>query len=40
MSAMPTGLSREDWLAALPRAMVAGFVKTNKEECLVVNLWW
>lgn len=31
MSAMPTGLSREDWLSALPRAMVAGFVKTDKE---------
>lgn len=31
MSAMPTGLSREDWLSVLPRAMVAGFVKTDKE---------
>ncbi|KAF6139136.1 hypothetical protein GIB67_009979, partial [Kingdonia uniflora] len=25
------GLGREDWLQALPRALVAGFVKTNKE---------
>lgn len=31
MTAMPAGLSREDWLSALPRAMVAGFVKTDKE---------
>ncbi|KAF6135580.1 hypothetical protein GIB67_015433 [Kingdonia uniflora] len=25
------GLGREDWLQALPRALVTGFVKTNKE---------
>ncbi|KAH9298242.1 hypothetical protein KI387_029924 [Taxus chinensis] len=31
LSAIPAGLSRDDWLAALPRAMVAGFVKTDKE---------
>lgn len=31
ISAIPSGLSREDWLAALPRAMVAGFVKTDKD---------
>jgi hypothetical protein len=31
LSAMPRGLSREDWLHALPRALVAGFVKTDKE---------
>uniref|UniRef100_A0A0D6QXX2 protein-serine/threonine phosphatase n=1 Tax=Araucaria cunninghamii TaxID=56994 RepID=A0A0D6QXX2_ARACU len=31
MSAIPAGLSRDEWLAALPRAMVAGFVKTDKE---------
>lgn len=30
-SAVPAGLSRDEWLAALPRAMVAGFVKTDKE---------
>lgn len=28
---MPRGLSREEWLHALPRALVAGFVKTDKE---------
>ena len=31
MSAIPLGLVREEWLQALPRALVAGFVKTNKE---------
>jgi hypothetical protein len=31
MSSMPTGLAREDCLSVLPRAMVAGFVKTNKQ---------
>jgi len=31
LSAMPRGLSREEWLHALPRALVAGFVKTDKE---------
>jgi serine/threonine protein phosphatase PrpC len=31
LSAMPHGLSREEWLHALPRALVAGFVKTDKE---------
>lgn len=31
MSAMHPGLSREEWLQALPRALVAGFVKTDKE---------
>lgn len=29
--AVPSGLSRDEWLAALPRAMVAGFVKTDKD---------
>eukprot|EP00249_Psilotum_nudum_P000963 c13197_g1_i1 orf=919-1686(+) len=29
--AIPPGLSRDEWLAALPRALVAGFVKTDKE---------
>jgi hypothetical protein len=29
MSAVPRGISREDWLQALPRALVAGFVKTD-----------
>nr|ACN31161.1 unknown [Zea mays] len=28
---MPRGLSREEWLHMLPRALVAGFVKTDKE---------
>ncbi|KAM0892250.1 hypothetical protein ACQ4PT_025870 [Festuca glaucescens] len=31
LSTMPRGLSREEWLHALPRALVAGFVKTDKE---------
>ncbi|KAJ4771004.1 Phosphatase 2C family protein [Rhynchospora pubera] len=31
LSAMPRGLSRDEWLHALPRALVAGFVKTDKE---------
>ncbi|KAG0578273.1 hypothetical protein KC19_4G010700 [Ceratodon purpureus] len=30
-NAVPSGLSRDEWLAALPRAMVAGFVKTDKD---------
>ncbi|XBI71141.1 hypothetical protein VPH35_065436 [Triticum aestivum] len=29
MSAVPQGISREDWLQVLPRALVAGFVKTD-----------
>jgi len=29
MSAVPQGICREDWLQALPRALVAGFVKTD-----------
>uniref|UniRef100_A0A7C9CHJ9 protein-serine/threonine phosphatase n=1 Tax=Opuntia streptacantha TaxID=393608 RepID=A0A7C9CHJ9_OPUST len=31
LSAMPSDLNRDDWIAALPRALVAGFVKTDKE---------
>lgn len=31
LSAIPSDLTREEWLAALPRALVAGFVKTDKE---------
>lgn len=31
MSALNPRLKRDDWLAALPRALVAGFVKTDKE---------
>ncbi|XP_024539743.1 probable protein phosphatase 2C 5 [Selaginella moellendorffii] len=31
MGAVPSGLSREEWLALLPRALVAGFVKADKE---------
>ncbi|XP_020594251.1 probable protein phosphatase 2C 15, partial [Phalaenopsis equestris] len=31
IGAIPRGLGREEWLSALPRALVAGFVKTDKE---------
>jgi hypothetical protein len=31
LGAMPRGLGREEWIQALPRALVAGFVKTDKE---------
>ncbi|EES00766.2 hypothetical protein SORBI_3003G167000 [Sorghum bicolor] len=31
LSAMPRGLSRDEWLHMLPIALVAGFVKTDKE---------
>ncbi|CAM0881217.1 unnamed protein product [Alopecurus aequalis] len=31
LSAMPRGLLQEEWLHALPRALVAGFVMTDKE---------
>ncbi|GMJ13125.1 hypothetical protein like AT1G68410 [Hibiscus trionum] len=31
LSAVPRGLGREEWFQALPRALVAGFVKTDKE---------
>ncbi|XP_077244633.1 putative protein phosphatase 2C 15 isoform X2 [Tasmannia lanceolata] len=31
LGAIPRGLGREEWLQALPRALVAGFVKTDKE---------
>lgn len=31
LSAIPQGVSRDDWLQALPRALVAGFVKTDIE---------
>ncbi|CAA7388934.1 unnamed protein product [Spirodela intermedia] len=31
LSAIPQGLSREEWLQALPQALVAGFVKTDIE---------
>ncbi len=31
LSAIPPHLKRDEWLAALPRAMVAGFMKTDKE---------
>ncbi|GKB43225.1 probable protein phosphatase 2C 15 [Tanacetum coccineum] len=30
-SAIPHGLGRDEWLQALPRALVSGFVKTDKE---------
>ncbi|KAL4362690.1 hypothetical protein GQ457_04G006370 [Hibiscus cannabinus] len=31
LSAIPRGLGREEWFQALPRALVVGFVKTDKE---------
>nr|DAD31854.1 TPA_asm: hypothetical protein HUJ06_010705 [Nelumbo nucifera] len=31
LGAIPRGLGQEEWLHALPRALVAGFVKTDKE---------
>jgi len=31
MSAIPQGVSREEWLQALPRALVVAFVKTDME---------
>ncbi|KAL8161309.1 hypothetical protein V2J09_012798 [Rumex salicifolius] len=31
LSAIPHALGRDEWLQALPRALVAGFVKTDKE---------
>ncbi|KAG6391675.1 hypothetical protein SASPL_149432 [Salvia splendens] len=31
LNAMPRRLGRDEWLHALPRALVAGFVKTDKE---------
>nr|GMD94549.1 probable protein phosphatase 2C 12 [Ipomoea batatas] len=31
LSVIPTELNRDEWVAALPRALVAGFVKTDKD---------
>lgn len=31
MGLLPTSLSRDEWLALLPKALVAGFIKTDKE---------
>jgi len=31
LGCVPADLSRDEWLAALPRALVAGFVKTDKD---------
>ncbi|KAG9139243.1 hypothetical protein Leryth_011248 [Lithospermum erythrorhizon] len=31
LASIPRGLGRDEWLQALPRALVAGFVKTDKE---------
>ncbi|KAL5553095.1 hypothetical protein UlMin_040496 [Ulmus minor] len=31
LGALPHGLGRDEWIHALPRALVAGFVKTDKE---------
>ncbi|KAE8688265.1 putative protein phosphatase 2C 3 [Hibiscus syriacus] len=40
LSAVPRGLGREEWFQALPRALVAGFVKTDKEfQSRGMELW-
>ena len=31
LGAIPPDLNRDEWIAALPRALVAGFVKTDKD---------
>lgn len=31
LSAVPPDLNRDEWVSALPRALVAGFVKTDKD---------
>ena len=31
LRAIPPDLNRDEWVAALPRALVAGFVKTDKD---------
>ncbi|XP_059637102.1 probable protein phosphatase 2C 12 [Cornus florida] len=31
LAAVPSDLNRDEWVSALPRAMVAGFVKTDKD---------
>ncbi|KAI7735034.1 hypothetical protein M8C21_024835, partial [Ambrosia artemisiifolia] len=31
LSAIPPDLNRDEWITALPRALVAGFVKTDKD---------
>ncbi|KAK8926035.1 putative protein phosphatase 2C 12 [Platanthera zijinensis] len=31
LCAIPSDLTRDEWLSALPRALVAGFVKTDKD---------
>jgi hypothetical protein len=31
LGCVPQDLTRDEWLAALPRALVAGFVKTDKD---------
>ena len=37
LRAIPTCLSRDEWLAVLPRALVAAFVKTDKDFQRVGN---
>jgi len=42
LSAIPSDLSRDEWLAALPRALVAGFIKTDKdfqEKGIALQAW-
>lgn len=45
LSAIPPDLSRDEWVAALPRALVAGFVKTDKDfqekgtSGFFINFW-
>ncbi|CAL5349894.1 unnamed protein product [Camellia sinensis] len=31
LACIPSDLNRDEWISALPRALVAGFVKTDKD---------
>jgi hypothetical protein len=43
LAAIPSNLTNEEWAVALPRALVAGFVKTDKDfqtKGTVLTLIW
>jgi hypothetical protein len=43
LAAIPSNLTNEEWTVALPRALVAGFVKTDKDfqtKGTVLTLIW